>query len=40
VLGATTWEAVLPTIIINAVILIYSLTSGVKEAFGYPERLL
>jgi hypothetical protein len=35
-LGATTLEAVLPSIVINAAILIYSLTPGVKEAFGYP----
>lgn len=38
VLGATTWQAVLPSIVVNAVILIYSLSSGVKEAFGHPEQ--
>jgi hypothetical protein len=36
VIGASTWEAMLPTIVINAVILIYALSSGVKEAFGHP----
>jgi hypothetical protein len=35
VLGATTWRAVLPSIVINAAILIYSLSPGVKEAFGH-----
>ena len=37
-LGATTWEVVLPSILVNAAILIYSLTPGVKDAFGYPGR--
>jgi len=37
-LGATTWEIVLPSVLINAAILIYSLTPGVKEAFGYSGR--
>ena len=36
VLGATTWQAVLPTVLINAAILVYCLTPGVKEAFGHP----
>jgi len=38
VLGATTFAAVLPTIIINGAILIYSLSPGVKEAFGVPQQ--
>ncbi|HEX5414979.1 MAG TPA: hypothetical protein VFZ25_04880 [Chloroflexota bacterium] len=38
VLGSTSFEAVLPTIIINAAILIYSLSPGVKEAFGLPSQ--
>ena len=37
-LGATTWEIVLPSVIVNAAILIYGLTPGVKEAFGYSGR--
>lgn len=37
-LGATTWEVVLPSVVINAAILIYSLTPGVKDAFGYPGQ--
>lgn len=38
VLGATTWSAVLPSVVLNAVILIYSLSPGVKEAFGHPDQ--
>ncbi len=38
VLGGTTWEAVLPSLLVNAAILIYSLTPGVKEAFESPDR--
>jgi|SwirhisoilCB1_FD_contig_31_18514985_length_1048_multi_5_in_0_out_0_1 hypothetical protein len=38
ILGATTFGAVLPTIIINAAILIYSLSPGVKDAFGIPQQ--
>jgi hypothetical protein len=34
VLGASTWGSVLPSIIVNAVVLIYSLTPGVRAAFG------
>jgi len=38
ILGATTFGAVLPTVIINAAILIYSLSPGVKDAFGIPQQ--
>jgi hypothetical protein len=34
IIGATTLSAVLPSIIINAIVLIYVLTPGVKRAFG------
>ena len=34
IIGATTLSAVLPSIIINAIVLIYCLTPGVKRAFG------
>jgi hypothetical protein len=34
IIGATTLSAVLPSILINAIILIYCLTPGVKRAFG------
>lgn len=33
-LGATTLQAMLPTIIVNAAILIYCVLPGVQEAFG------
>lgn len=39
-LGASTWEAVLPSIVVNAAILIYSVTPGVRAAFGHPEQHL
>jgi hypothetical protein len=38
ILGATTLGAVLPTIIINIVILIYALSPGVKEAFDWEGK--
>jgi hypothetical protein len=34
VIGATTLSAVLPSIVVNAIVLIYCLTPGVKSAFG------
>ena len=37
-LGATSFAAVLPAIIINGAILIYSLSPGVKEAFEIPQQ--
>jgi len=36
VLGATSLQEILPTVIANVVILVYSLSPGVKEAFGQP----
>ncbi|WP_342677469.1 hypothetical protein [Methanofollis sp. UBA420] len=36
VLGASTWEAMAPALLINGVILIYCLAPGTKEAFGVP----
>lgn len=37
VLGASTWQAVMPGIIVSGIVLVYALTPGVKEAFGVPE---
>jgi hypothetical protein len=37
-LGSTTLGEVLPSIIVNVAILVYSLSPGVKEAFGVPGR--
>jgi hypothetical protein len=34
ILGASEFQALLPTILLNAVILIYCLTPGVRRAFG------
>ncbi len=34
IIGQTTLSAVLPSIVINAIVLIYCLTPGVKRAFG------
>jgi hypothetical protein len=36
IIGASTFQSQLPAIILNAVILIYCNTSGVKQAFGQP----
>jgi hypothetical protein len=35
-LGATPWEALLPSIVVNGLILIYLLLPGTKAAFGEP----
>jgi len=35
-LGATTWQAALPTLLLNGGILVYCFTSGVREAFQAP----
>lgn len=37
-LGASSFAAVLPSIAINAAILIYSLSPGIKESFGVPQH--
>lgn len=34
VIGASTWQAVLPAIVVNVVVLVYSLLPNVKSAFG------
>jgi len=36
IIGRSSFQAELPTIILNAIILIYCNTSGVKQAFGQP----
>jgi len=37
VLGASSWEAMAPGILINGLILIYCLLPGTKQAFGIPQ---
>ena len=34
ILGASSFQALLPAIVLNAAVLIYSQTPGVKQAFG------
>ena len=34
ILGQSTWQALLPAIIINGVVLLYCLVPGVRDAFG------
>jgi hypothetical protein len=34
VLGATTFSAILPSLLINAIVFIYCMTPGIKRAFG------
>ena len=36
ILGQSTFAAMLPSIIVNALVLLYGLSSGVKSAFGQP----
>lgn len=36
ILGDSTWQSMLPAIVVNAVILVYCLMPGTKDAFGIP----
>ena len=38
IFGATTWQEMMPSIIINGLILIYALLPGTKAAFGVPSK--
>ena len=38
IFGATTWQEMLPSLIINGLILIYALLPGTKAAFGVPAK--
>lgn len=37
IFGASSWQAMLPTIVISGLILIYCLLPGTKDAFGIPR---
>ena len=37
VIGASSWQAMAPIIIISALVLIYCMLPGTKEAFGVPQ---
>jgi len=38
IFGETTWTEMLPSIVINGLILIYALLPGTKAAFGVPSK--
>ena len=37
ILGASSWQAMMPAIVVNGLILLYCLLPGTKEAFGMPS---
>jgi len=39
VIGASSWEAMAPMIIVSGLILIYCMLPGTKKAFGIPENM-
>ena len=39
VIGASSWEAMAPVIIVSGLILIYCMLPGTKQAFGIPEKM-
>ena len=38
IFGATTWQEMLPSLLINGLILIYAVLPGTKAAFGVPSK--
>lgn len=38
IFGATTWTEMLPSLLVNGLILIYALLPGTKAAFGVPSK--